>query len=236
MVRPNRKVILNRTGGKTTKMSKEIEKDMGIYLKPTFTIEANHKKIIETARNVTKGCLSNKDKAVKLFYFVRDSIPYNLYMVSVFVEDLKASRVLEWGKGYCVQKAVLLTALGRAADIPSRLIFASIRNHRIPAHIVQWMGSNVFPRHGYNQFFLSGKWVSAAATFDKNLCEKNGLPCVEFDGEKDAILSDKDLEGRPYIEYVEKFPPTEDLPFDWIAEVISKRVGPDKRSWPQKKT
>jgi transglutaminase-like putative cysteine protease len=236
MVGPNQRVILNRTGGKIAKMSKEIEKNMGLYLKPTFTIEANHKKIIETARNVTRGCLSNKDKAVKLFYFVRDSIPYNLYMVSVFVEDLKASRVLEWGKGYCVQKAVLLTALGRAADIPSRLIFASIRNHRIPAHIVEWMGSNVFPRHGYNQFFLSGKWVSAAATFDKNLCEKNGLPSVEFDGEKDAILSDKDLEGRPYIEYVEKFPPTEDLPFDWIAKVISKRVGPDKRSWPQKKT
>jgi Transglutaminase-like enzymes, putative cysteine proteases len=215
-------------------MSKLIEKGMEIYLKPTFTIEANHKKIIETARNLTKDCFSNKDKAVKLFYFVRDSIPYNLYMISVFVEDFKASRVLEWGKGYCVQKAVLLTALGRAADIPSRLIFATIRNHRLPAHIVQMIGGNVLTRHGYNQFFLSGKWVNAVATFDKNLCEENGFPSVEFDGEKDALLPAKDLEGRPYIEYVEKFYPTNDLPFDWIYERISKRVGPNKRSWPQK--
>ena len=215
-------------------MNKRIEKGMEIYLKPTFTIEANHKKIIETAGNLTKGGLSNNDKAVKLFYFVRDSIPYNLYMISVFIEDFRASRVLEWGKGYCVQKAVLLAALGRAAGIPSRLVFASIRNNRVPAHIVQKLGSNIFPRHGYNQFFLSGKWVSAAATFDKKLCEKNGLPSVEFDGENDAILPGKDLEGRSYIEYVEKFSPTEDLPFDWIAEMISKRVGWDKRSWPQK--
>jgi len=216
-------------------MSELPEKDMKIYLKPTFTIESDHKKIIETARNLTRDCLSNKDKAVKLFYFVRDSIPYNIYMISVFIEDFKASRILEWGKGYCVQKAVLLAALGRAVDIPSRLVFASIRNHRVPAHIFQKIG-NLFPRHGYNQFFLNGKWVSAAATFDKNLCKKNGFPTVEFDGEKDAVLPDKDLEGKPFIEYVEKFPPTEDLPFDWIAKMVSKRVGPDKRSWPQKMT
>jgi len=216
-------------------MSELPEKDIKIYLKPTFTIESDHKKIIETARNLTRDCLSNKDKAVKLFYFVRDSIPYNIYMISVFIEDFKASRILKWGKGYCVQKAVLLAALGRAVDIPSRLVFASIRNHRVPAHIFQKMG-NLFPRHGYNQFFLNGKWVSAAATFDKNLCKKNGFPTVEFDGEKDAVLPDKDLEGKPFIEYVEKFPPTEDLPFDWIAEMVSERVGPDKRSWPQKMT
>ncbi|MGV8075086.1 MAG: transglutaminase family protein [Syntrophobacteraceae bacterium] len=206
---------------------------MEIYLKSTFTIESTHEKIIETAANLTTNCLTNKDKAVKLFYFVRDYIPYNIHMISVFIEDFKASRILEWGKGYCVQKAVLLTALGRAADIPSRLAFACIKNHRVPAHIAQKMG-NVFPRHGYNQFFLNGKWVSAAATFDKNLCEKNGFPSVEFDGEKDAILPDKDLAGRPYIEYIEKFLPAEDLPFDWIAEILMKRVGPDKRSWPEK--
>ncbi len=215
-------------------MSKDIEKDIKIYLKPTFTIEANHKKIIETARDLTKGCLRNEDKAVKLFYFVRDSIPYNLYMISVFVEDFKASRILAWRKGYCVQKAVLLTALGRAANIPTRLTFARIKNHRVPARIVQKIGSNIFPRHGYNQFFLNGKWISAAATFDKNLCEKNGLPPVEFDGKKDAILPNKDLEGNPYIEYIEKFSPTDDLPFEWIAEAISKRVGPNKRPWLQK--
>jgi transglutaminase-like putative cysteine protease len=205
--------------------------DMELYLKATPTIEAAHARIIGAARNVTRGCSSDEEKAVKLFYFVRDSIRYNIYMISVFIEDFKASRILEWGKGYCVQKAVLLAALGRAVGIPSRLVFAKIRNHKVPAHIFQMMKTNTFPRHGYNQFFLNGRWVSAAATFHKGLCEKNGLPTVEFDGKSDALLPEKDLKGEPYIEYVEKFAPREDLPFDWIKEKVSKLVGPDKRPW-----
>lgn len=208
-----------------------MDPEMGHYLRATLTIEADHKKIIETATNVTRGCVSDEEKAIRLFYFVRDSIKYNIYMISVFIEDFKASRVLEWGKAYCVQKAVLLTALGRAAGIPSRLVFARIRNHKLPAHILEMMGTNTFPRHGYNQFFLNGRWVSAAATFDKVLCEKNGLPTVEFDGKTDAILPEKDLKGAPYIEYIEKFSPKEDLPFDWIIERVSQLVGSDKRPW-----
>ena len=205
--------------------------EMGHYLRATSTIEADHKKIIETATSVTRGCASDEEKAVALFYFVRDSIRYNIYMISVFIEDFRASRILGWGKAYCVQKAVLLAALGRAAGIPSRLVFAKIRNHKIPDHVVQMFNTTIFPRHGYNQFFLNGKWVNAAATFDKALCEKAGLPTVEFDGKTDAILPEKDLKGTPYIEYIEKFPPKEDLPFDWIKERVSKIVGPDKRPW-----
>jgi len=205
--------------------------EMGQYLRATSTIEAEHEKIIETATKVTRGCVSDEEKAVALFYFVRDSIRYNIYMISVFIEDFRASRILKWGKAYCVQKAVLLTALGRAAGIPSRLVFAKIKNHKIPNHVAKMFPTTIFPRHGYNQFFLNGKWVNAAATFDKALCEKNGLPTVEFDGKTDAILPEKDLKGAPYIEYVEKFSPKEDLPFDWIRERVSKIVGPDKRPW-----
>jgi len=205
--------------------------DMEIYLRATPTLDAGHKRIVETARTLTRGCSSDEEKAVKLFYFVRDSIGYNVFMISVFIEDFRASRILEWGKGYCVQKAVLLAALGRAAGIPSRLAFAKIRNHKLPEHIFQIIKTNTFPRHGYNQFLLNGQWVSAAATFDKNLCEKNGLPTVEFDGKTDAILPEKGLKGEPYIEYLEKFPPHDDLPFHWIAEKITEIVGPDKRPW-----
>jgi transglutaminase-like putative cysteine protease len=51
-----------------------MDSKMGHYLRATSTIEADHKKIIETATNVTRGCASNEEKAVELFYFVRDSI------------------------------------------------------------------------------------------------------------------------------------------------------------------
>jgi transglutaminase-like putative cysteine protease len=211
-----------------------MDSNMERYLKATPSIDADHEHIMETARIVTRGCGSDIERAVKLFYFVRDTIRYNMYMTSVFIEDFRASRILEWGKGYCVQKAVLLAALGRAAGIPSRLAFAEIKNHKAPPVILQMMRTNIFPRHGYNQFFLNGRWVSAAATFDKELCKKNRLPTVEFDGKSDAILPQKDLKGEPYIEYVKKFAPQDDLPFEWIAKRISEFVGPDKRPWLQR--
>jgi transglutaminase-like putative cysteine protease len=128
---------------------------MELYLKATPTLDAGHERIVETARTLTRGCSSDDEKAVKLFYFVKDSIGYNVFMISVFIEDFRASRILEWGKGYCVQKAVLLAALGRAAGIPSRLAFAKIRNHKLPEHIFQIMKTNTFHGHGYNQFLLN---------------------------------------------------------------------------------
>jgi transglutaminase-like putative cysteine protease len=205
--------------------------DMERYLRATPTIDADNETIREAATRLTTGCLSDQQRAMKLFYFVRDQIRYNIYMVSVFIEDFRASRIMEWGRGYCVQKAVLLAALGRASGIPSRLVFAKIKNHKLPAQILEMTGTNIFPRHGYNQFFLDGKWVSAAATFDKELCEKNGLPTVEFDGRSNAVLPERDLQGEPFIEYVEKFTPRDDLPFAWIARRLSAMVGPDKRPW-----
>ncbi len=201
------------------------------YLKPTFTIDCDNGKIVDTAKRLTARCSSDSEKAVALFYFVRDEISYNLYMSSTYEEDFIASRILDWGKGYCVQKAVLLAALGRAARIPSRLAFAKIRNHRVPEKIVQFIGDNVFPRHGYTQFFLDGGWLSVAATFDKKLCEKNGFTLVEFNGTDDAMLPEKDREGRPYIEYLEKYGPQSDLPFQWIYDEITKFIGTDKRPW-----
>ena len=201
------------------------------YLKPTEAINSEHETIQEVVENVTYDCTSDVKKAVKLFYFVRDSIRYNIYMVSVFIDDFKASTVLRRGKGYCVQKAVLLTALGRAAGIPSRLSFAKIKNHRIPIHLMEKTGTNIFPRHGYNQFFLSGRWISATATFDRELCQKNELPTVEFDGIHDTFLSQTDLNGNPYIEYLEKYGPQADLPLEWITKEIAKLWGPEKRAW-----
>ena len=201
------------------------------YLKPTDTLDCDNERIISLARELTAGCATRSESAVKLFYFVRDSIPYSLYMISVYKEDFTASRILEWGKGYCVQKAVLLTALGRAAEIPSRLAFARIRNNKVPEKIVQMTGTNIFPRHGYTQFFLDNAWVNVAPTFDKGLCEKIGVPTVEWNGKGDAILPDKDLNGDRYIEYVEKFGSYGDLPFDWIVNETSKTIGKDKRPW-----
>jgi transglutaminase-like putative cysteine protease len=205
--------------------------ELGEYLQPTYTIDSENSEILKTARELTADCSSDQEKAVGLFYFVRDEIRYNLYMSSTFEEDFKASRILQWRKGYCVQKAVLLTALGRAVGIPSRLVFATIRNNRIPEKVVAILGDNIFRWHGYNQFYLKGKWVSAAATFDRYLCEMRQWPLVEFTGDEDAVLPERDLQGRPFIEYLEKHEPQADLPFKRIYDVMILHTSGEKRPW-----
>ncbi len=201
------------------------------YLASTAAIETGHSAIQATARDVTAGAGSAGEKAVRLFNFVRDEIPYNLYMVSMHPDDFRASFVLEAGKGYCVQKAVLLCALARAAGIPSRLALAHIRNHRVPAGLQARLGTNEFPCHGYDQFLLDGRWVSAAPTFDADLCARVGVPVVQFDGHADALLPARALDGGPYIEYLEHHGHFVDLPLDFITSRTGKIWGRDKRAW-----
>jgi len=206
-------------------------KNIGLYLRPTQAIDSEHKSIKEVARELSSGSSVMAEKAVKLFYFVRDRVPYSLFMISMYPEDFRASRVLEWKKGYCVQKAVLLAALGRAMGIPSRLAFAKIRNHRVPAQLRERMGTDIFPRHCYNQLYLDERWVSVATNFDRELCRRNGFPPVEFNGVDDAFLPPKDLAGNPYVEYLVRYGPRADLPLKWITRETSKIWGTEKRPW-----
>lgn len=202
------------------------------YLKPTSIIDCSNEAIIGKAFQLTSRFTSDSEKAVSLFYFVRDNIHYNVYMISTFFEDFIASKVLIRGKGYCVQKAVLLAALARAAGIPSRLVFAKIKNHKMPKELMEQTGIRFFPSHGYTQLYINDKWINLTPAFDKWLCEKSGVPAVEFDGIHDASLAAFDLAGNPYIEYIEKYEPRDDLPFEWLHEKVFPIWG-EKHSWLQ---
>jgi len=200
-------------------------------LAATDTIESKHPRIVQLAQELCQDGSNDSEKAISLFNFVRDQIPYSVFMISMLREEFAASFTLEAGKGYCVQKAVLLCALARAANIPTRLAIAKIHNHRVPAKLFQRLQSRVFPAHGYNQFWLDGHWVNAAATFDRGLCAKVGVAPVDFDGHSDALLPQQALDGGPYIEYLEHYGPELDLPHAWIIARTAKIWGPDKRAW-----
>ena len=204
---------------------------MNEYLNATETIESDHPLILAKAQKLIGAETSQRGKLLRLFAFVRDQIPYNLFMISMHPDDFRATFVLEAGKGYCVQKAVLLCSLARSVGIPSRLALARIRNHRMPPGLQDRLGRNEFPGHGYNQFLLDGHWISVAATFDAALCSRLSVPIVEFNGRSDAMLPAQSLDGGPYIEYIEYYGHFADLPLDFITERTSKIWGWGKRAW-----
>lgn len=154
--------------------------------------------------------------AAALFERVRDGVRYDPTAALDGRDSYRATRVLARRRGYCVQKAVLLAALARAAGIPARLGFADVRNHQSPAWLREVMGTDVFLFHGYVEFFLDGRWVKATPAFDAASARKAGVLPVTLDGTRDAMLQPVDPRGQPYIEYLRDRGSYADLPIEEI--------------------
>ncbi|MBI5499589.1 MAG: transglutaminase domain-containing protein [Deltaproteobacteria bacterium] len=161
--------------------------------------------------------------AVALFDWVRDRIRYDPKAAVDERDAYRATRVLARGSGYCVQKAILLAALARAAGIPARLGFADVRNHQSPAWLREVMGTDVFVFHGYVEFLLGGRWVKATPAFDEASSRKAGVLPVTLDGTNDAMLHPVDPRGHPYIEYLRDRGSYLDAPVDEIRREIAER-------------
>jgi transglutaminase-like putative cysteine protease len=192
--------------------------DLDRYLTATFFIDCDQAAIKEKSRELTANIEGAKEKSIRLFYFVKDEIRYNIYTPRPGDSDFKASHVLDIGEGYCVQKAILLVALARAAGIPARLRFAEIQNHLTPAEMVEKRGSNIFPWHGLTELFINGRWVKATPTYDLKYCKKMGVPPVDFDGENDAMLPSQAEDGRLNVEYRLDRGFFDDLPLDELRK------------------
>ena len=197
------------------------------YLIATDSIDCGKQSIKKKAENLTGGADNVVDKAVRIFYFVRDKIKYNPYLFTNVFKDFRASKILEKKEGFCIQKAVLLTALARASGIPARLRFADIRNHILNKKIMEFHQTSLLPYHGYNELYIRGKWTKAAPTFDLKLCEKHRIIPVEFDGINDATLHYRNLDGMLHIEYVQDHGYYYDLPFKKIIDANIQVFGSD---------
>jgi transglutaminase-like putative cysteine protease len=198
-------------------------KEFSQYLKPTFFIDTDSQEIVDLARRLTADFNNITEKAKAIFYWTRDQILYNPYETFTFNrEDYKASYIIGQKKGWCVQKACVLAALARAIQIPSRLHFADIRNHKVPEKLLKAMKTNLFVYHGYTELFINNSWIKATPAFNIELCQKFNLKTVEFDGIHDGMLPEKTLDGEKYIEYVKDRGFESDLPFDKLLQTIRK--------------
>jgi transglutaminase-like putative cysteine protease len=193
------------------------------YLEPTYFIDSDAESVREKSLELGRGAEGQRQKAMKLFSFVRDGITYNVFSERSRREHYKASHVLSLQEGYCVQKAVLLAALARAAGIPARLRFAQIRNYFTSGKLLEKRGTNVFAYHGYTEMFVDGHWVKATPCYDLGYCKKAGLPPVDFDGKRDAMLPLFALDRSPHIEYMKDRGTYHDLPFEEIQKYSLSR-------------
>lgn len=192
------------------------------YLVPTYYIDYDHPLVMQFASQNCGTSVSSVEKAVHLYYAVRDGIRYNPYSMEPAKESMKASSVLDKGHGYCVAKAVLLAACARSQKIPARLGFADVKNHLTTKRLKELMGTDIFVFHGYTELFLNGKWLKATPAFNLSLCNNFNVRPLEFDGTKDSIFHPFDKLGNKHMEYVKDHGLFDDLPWETIFVEFNK--------------
>ena len=171
-------------------------------LRPTHFIDSDHPDLLAYARAAAGDAATPTERAVRLFYAVRDGLRYDPYSVSLSPDDYRASVIAGRDRAFCVPKAILLTACARALGIPARLGFADVKNHLASDKLRQRMGTDLFVYHGYAELYLEGRWLKVTPAFNLEMCQRFGVAPLEFDGTSDALLHPFDTGGRRHMEYV----------------------------------
>ncbi len=187
------------------------------YLQATGVIDFHDPVVSAFIQNRLGDAATPKQKAVKLYYAVRDEIRYDPYTIDLCVEGLRASTTLRTGRGWCVPKAILLAACCRALGIPAKLGYADVRNHLSTARMREHMKTDIFIWHGYTSIYLDDRWVKATPAFNIALCRRFQLKPLEFDGNDDSIYHPFDLLGNRHMEYIRERGEFADAPIDQIS-------------------
>ena len=191
---------------------------MKAYLAATTFLDFDHPNVIAYASRVTG--VTPKEKAISIYYLVRDSIRYNAYTVKDGIPSLKASYAATTGQAYCIPKAALMTALCRYFGIPAKIGFADVKNHLSDKKMLEWLRTDYFAMHGYSEIYLNEQWIKCTPIFNKALCEKFNVEPLEFDGENDAIFQNFTKDGAKYMEYLKNHGSFADMPVEYIFQTF----------------
>jgi transglutaminase-like putative cysteine protease len=186
---------------------------------PTALIDSDHPAVRTFVQTHACGA-DDRERAVALYYAVRDRFRYDPYRVDLSPAGMKASTVIGNGYGWCVPKAALLAAACRAAGIPARVGYADVRNHLSTERLRQTLQTDVFAWHGYTDIWLDGAWRKATPAFNVELCDRFGLLPLEFDGRDDSIYHPFDRAGNRHMEYVLQRGAFDDVPLAQILETF----------------
>jgi transglutaminase-like putative cysteine protease len=184
---------------------------------PTALIDSEHPAVVAFAARHGGGA-DDRERAVSLYYAVRDGFRYDPYRIDLSTDGMKASTVLTVGYGWCVTKAALLAAACRALRIPARVGFADVRNHLATDRMRAVMQTDLFYWHGFTEILIEGAWRKATPAFNLGLCERFGLLPLEFDGHGDSLYHPFDRQGRRHMEYVALRGSYDDVP---LAEMTA---------------
>ena len=169
------------------------------YLVPGVFIDSDDADVRAFAARRAAGADGALARAGRLYYAVRDEIPYDPYYVGADRAYFRASDCLRAGRGFCIPKAALLAAAARALGVPARVGYADVRNHLTTKRLAELVGGDLYVWHGYTELHLEGSWVKATPAFNLSLCERFGVRLYEAigsDGPVTLLTDGRDVYAR----------------------------------------
>lgn len=167
--------------------------ELAAFLRETEYCDWSNPAIRARAEQLTAGCHDEEQRAVALFYGVRDGVIWEL------ADWTKtASETLAAARGSCSNKANLLVALLRAVGIPAGFRVMLVKPDYLGAVIPPefWAIRRDAQRpskHFYSTVHLHGRWIRIDATDDVEVSRcAPYVPesrIVDFDGRNDAMLN-----------------------------------------------
>ncbi len=195
-----------------------------LYLQPTFFADSDQPDIQRFVKNIIGNELDKTKIAVKLYYAVRDGWKYNPYNIDLHHTSLKASSLFnrDSKSAYCIEKACLLVACLRAANIPSRFCFFDVRNHIGVEKLIQVLKTDVLVFHACCEIYLNDIWVKATPAFNVELCDYLNVQPLEFNGIEDSVFQEYDSKGGNFMEYLKSYGSFHDIPHDMFVMLLQE--------------
>jgi transglutaminase-like putative cysteine protease len=197
------------------------------WLAATRFLDHGDPKIGALAARAVDGANSDVERAVRLFYAVRDGWRYDPFAIRLDPQHYVASYIHDAASAYCIPKAILLAAAARAVGIPAGIGLSDVVNHLTTEKLKARMGgSTLFVDHGYAVLHLDGRWVKAAPAFNIELCDRFHVRPTEFDGRDDAVFQEFDALDRRHMEYVADHGFWSDVPYERIVADMQRVYPP----------
>lgn len=164
------------------------------FLKPTKYCDSDNKDIKNILYEILGNIKDDKEKAIKLFYWVRDNI---LYRVGYW--NRMATDTLKEGSGTCTNKANLLVSFFRSIGIPAGYGVMSVMGKEYFGPIMlpkfkSWVSEK--STHVFCYVYIDNSWIKCDPSDDYLLSKKTNdfnytTKLVEWNGHSDAILNIK---------------------------------------------
>ena len=146
------------------------------------------------AEEIIDGAATPEEKALKVFYDVRDHVRFSLAF-----SRSTASQTLRRGYGECGNKTNAQVALLRAVGIPARFRWVKAKAEVLHHLIEDFVYDHMPPvaSHFWCECYLDGRWISCELLLDKPLYDgmlreglitKEQILTIDWDGRTDLVL------------------------------------------------